>query len=297
MDLKRAIVIYSDYLKIERGLAKLTADSYVSDLKGFCEFLPVANPSLDDLSVETFRSYLMQLHEIGSQPKTRARKISSLKSFCRFLIEMNFIKDNPAEFLVAPKLPKKLPQYLEVDEVDNLLRSIDLKSPEGFRDRTMLEVLYACGLRVSELVLLSLDQISLEIGCVTVMGKGSKERVVPMGVTAIDFIKQYSDFARPLLLGPWKSNYLFITRRHGQPMTRVGFWKIIKKIRVQAGINKNISPHTLRHSFATHLIQNEADLRWVQVMLGHSDISTTEIYTHVAQSRLKLIHSRYHPRG
>jgi integrase/recombinase XerD len=219
-----------------------------------------------------------------------------MKSFFGFLMESGQIKENPSDQIEAPRLPRRIPQYLDQEEVERLLAATDNTTLEGKRDAAMLELLYAAGLRVSELVGLGIYRVDLEMGCVTVMGKGSKERVVPIGIPASKSIMQYLENVRSRLLGPMRSEALFVTRR-GRPMTRQAFWKIVKKAANAAGIRKEISPHTLRHSFATHLVQNDADLRWVQIMLGHADISTTEIYTHVARHRLKQLHASCHPRG
>jgi len=292
-----AILGFLDHLIVDRGLALLTAESYGSDLKGFAAYLQhreVAEPTR--ISREDILVYLSTLDRRGLSARTRARQISCLKSFFRHLTETGQAPVNPTDLLDAPRPPGRLPKFLDTVEVESLLASVDCATPEGRRDRTMLELLYATGLRVSELVGMSLYAVDLEMGCVTVMGKGSKERVVPMGVPSAQAVIQYLEEVRPRLLGMGRSQALFVTRR-GKAMTRQAFWKIVKKAARAALITKEISPHTLRHSFATHLVQNNADLRAVQLMLGHSDISTTEIYTHVAQQRLKQLHATCHPRG
>jgi len=292
-----AIAGFLDHLIVDRGLAALTVESYGSDLKGFAGFLKQRRLNrLTEITREDLLVFLSWLDRAGHAPRTRARKISCIKSFFRFLAERGQIRENPSEQIDTPRLPKRIPEYLEPDEVDTLLSATDCSTLEGRRDKTMLEVLYATGLRVSELVGMELYSVDLEMGCVTVMGKGSKERVVPLGVPAANAVMQYLEEVRPLIVGRSRSNALFVTRR-GSAMTRQAFWKIIKKAARASAINKTISPHTLRHSFATHLVQNNADLRAVQIMLGHSDISTTEIYTHVAQARLKQLHAAYHSRG
>jgi integrase/recombinase XerD len=292
-----AIKRFLDYLKIERGLARLTVEAYSMDMRQFVAFLPKGCSQVSEIGREIILTYLERLAKDGLSAGSRARKISTVKSFFRFLIESKYLSENPCENLDAPAAAKRIPVYLEVEEVERLLGAPDQSTPEGLRDRTMLEVLYATGLRVSELVGLTLNEVNLEVGCLTIMGKGSKGRVVPMGIPASQMIIKYLDCARPVLLGVYRSDYLFVTRRQGRRMTREGFWKIVKKQALTSGITKNVSPHTLRHSFATHLVQNDADLRWVQLMLGHADIATTEIYTHVAKQRLKQIHTKYHPRG
>ncbi len=292
-----AISGYLDHLIVDRGLARLTVESYASDLNGFLRFLTrrgIHSPA--QIAREEILVFLASLDRRGLSPRTRSRKISCLKGFFRHLVERGEIGTDPSELIDTPGLPKRIPSYLEPEEVEALLRAPDPSTPEGFRDIAMLELIYAAGLRVSELVNLDFGQVDLETGCVTVMGKGSKERVVPLGVPASKAVIRYVETARPQLLGARRRNALFVTRR-GACMTRQAFWKIIKKYARKAGVQKDVSPHTLRHSFATHLVQNDADLRAVQVMLGHSDIATTEIYTHVARQRLKQIHSSCHPRG
>jgi integrase/recombinase XerD len=296
-DMDLAVAGYLDHLIVDRGLAELTVHSYSSDLKSLLRFLSrreIRRPV--DVTREDLFVFLSHMHSRGLSPRTRARKISCLKGFFRFLLARRYISCDPSQLIDSPKLPKKIPNYLEADEVERLLAAVDASTPEGIRNSAMLELIYASGLRVSELVRVEIDRVDLEMGCVTVRGKGSKERVVPMGLAASRAIINYLETARPRLLQARRCDALFVTRRGG-PMTRQAFWKIVKKTADRAGIVKEISPHTLRHSFATHLVQNEADLRSVQIMLGHADISTTEIYTHVAQHRLKLLHTSIHPRG
>lgn len=296
-DLEMAMEGLLDYLIVEKGLAQLSIQSYRADLKAFFHVLNRNEKrSVGQISREDILSYLETMYHRGYAPRTIARKISCLKTFFRYLIETGQAKSNPSEHIDSPRLGKKIPQYLEQEEVERLLNAVDQSTLEGKRDSTMLELLYATGLRVSELVNLDTYRVDLELGCVTVLGKGSRERVTPLGAPAAKAVIRYLDTVRPALIGPKRSEALFVTRR-GKPMTRQAFWKIVKKTAVGAGIFKEISPHTLRHSFATHMVQNDADLRSVQAMLGHVDISTTEIYTHVAKKRLKQIHSRYHPRG
>ena len=288
---------FLDHLLVDRGLSLKTVSSYASDMKGFTRLLSLRKVHrLKSLGREEVLVFLETLDKQGLSPRTRARKISCIRTFFHFLVDTDQISHNPSEHIESPKLPKNLPDYLEPNEIDALLRSTDCVTPEGRRDNTMLELVYATGLRVSELVGLETHRVDLEVGCVTVMGKGSRERVVPMGIPASKAVMDYIDKVRPLLLGARRSEALFVTRR-GKPMTRQAFWKIVKKTAQKAHIRKEISPHTLRHSFATHLVQNDADLRAVQIMLGHADISTTEIYTHVAQQRLKHLHATCHPRG
>ncbi len=296
-DIELAVSGYLDHLIVDQGLADLTLQAYSADMKGFTEFLHSRKVrTLAGIVREEILVFLAFLDSRGMSPRSRARKISCLKGFFRYLVERGLIRENPCDLIDAPRLPKKLPEYLEPEEVERLLAATATSTPESIRDNAMFETIYATGLRVSELVGLEVYRVDLEMGCVTVMGKGSKERVVPMGIPASRAIMNYLENVRPLILGRSRSDALFVTRR-GKAMTRQAFWKIVKKTALRAGITKEISPHTLRHSFATHLVQNDADLRWVQMMLGHADISTTEIYTHVARQRLKQLHASCHPRG
>lgn len=288
---------FLDHSLVNRGLAKLTLESYSSDLADFAMFLNARNiRSPNEIQKEHILIFLDLLNQQGLSARTRARRLSCLKGFFKFLVETGAVLENPCEYIESPRLPKRVPPYLGQREVESLIAATDTSNPLGVRDDAMIELLYATGLRVSELVGLETYRVDFEIGCVTVMGKGSKERVVPMGLTASRKLLGYYENARPLIMGNRRSESIFVTGK-GRKMTRQAFWKIIKKVAHCAGISKEISPHTLRHSFATHLVQNEADLRSVQLMLGHSDISTTEIYTHVAGARLKALHKRTHPRG
>ncbi len=296
-EMELAMAAYLDHLIVDRGLAPLTVQSYASDLRDFFTIACEGRiKGVRDVRRDHIRMFLAMLDQRGLGTRSRARKTSCLRGFFRFMIERGEISEDPAELIESPRLPRKIPAYLESAEVEALLAAPDKSVPEGKRDAAMFELAYAAGLRASELVTLESSQVDLEMGCVTVTGKGSKERVVPIGIPASKAIMDYMNTARPVLLGAGRSPALFVTRRGG-PMTRQGFWKIVKKYARHALITKNISPHTLRHSFATHLVQNSADLRSVQLMLGHADISTTEIYTHVARQRLKQIHALYHPRG
>lgn len=288
---------FLDHAIVNRGLAHLTIESYASDLKDFTAFLKSRKiTSTTQINREHILIFLDLLNQQRLSPRTRARRLSCLRGFFKFLAETNEISENPCENIEMPRMTRSIPHYLEQNEVERLIAAADVSCPEGARDDAMIELLYATGLRVSELVGLETYRLDFEMGCVTVMGKGSKERVVPVGLMASRKLFQYYENVRPTILGKRRSEYLFVTRKGGK-MTRQAFWKIIKKTAAKADIKKDISPHTLRHSFATHLVQNDADLRSVQLMLGHSDISTTEIYTHVARARLKEIHRRTHPRG
>lgn len=282
------------HLRVERGLADNTIQSYSRDLLRFFEFLKQEKTSPLAATRDHIVEYVRSLQGVISQ-RSITRGLSALKMFFRFLVSEGKIKDSPARLLESSKLPRRLPETLAPDEVNRLLSQPDNTSGLGIRDRAMLELLYATGLRVSELTGLHLTNINLEAGFVRTVGKGSKERIVPMGEKAREALRVYLLNARTDLLKGKRSSRLFLNSR-GVPLSRQGFWKIIKKYGIMAGIKKKIAPHMLRHSFASHLLEGGADLRAVQVMLGHSDISTTQIYTHINRERLKQIHTRYHPR-
>jgi integrase/recombinase XerD len=240
--------------------------------------------------------HLIELRNAGLGPRSRARHLVTLRGFYRFLVQEKVLETNPAQVVDIPKTGRKLPDVLKVDDVATLLAAPDHTKRLGVRDAAMLELLYAAGLRVSELISVDIADVNLEAGFVRVTGKGSKERLVPIGRVAKEKIEGYLTTARPALLKGRPSSHLFVTRL-GTPMTRQGFWKLLKAYAAKTGISHKITPHSLRHSFATHLLERGADLRSVQVMLGHVDIGTTQIYTHVAQDRLKALHTKFHPRG
>ena len=285
---------YINYLRVERGLADNTVQAYSQDLNRFFQFLETHSLSPLKVTQNRISEYVSM---IGNELSARsvARNVSAVKMFFRFLAAEGKIERSPARLLESQRLSRRLPGTLTPREVERLISQPDLSNPKGQRDRAMLEILYATGLRVSELVSLELLSINLEAGYLRTLGKGSKERVVPMGEKAIMAVKEYLSSGRPDLTKGNNSSYLF-TNLRGRPMTRQGFWKIIKKYGSQAGIKKNITPHILRHSFASHLLEGGADLRAVQVMLGHADISTTQIYTHVTRERLRELHKKCHPR-
>jgi integrase/recombinase XerD len=288
---------YLIHLRVEKGLARNTLQAYNTDLIDFFNFLE--KEKKDDLSqvdAELLLKYAIHLSKRRVQNATLARKIVSLRRFFAFAVERNFLKKDPTQLMDSPKRRLKLPSFLSRSELEELLKQADLKKPEGLRDRTMLEFLYAAGLRISELVSLRPEYVNRQHGYIRTTGKGSKDRIVPLGKSAMNFHQQYLDCARPLLAKHHDSGHLFLSRR-GHGLSRQGFWKRLKHYGFKAGIKKNISPHTLRHSFATHLLEGGADLRSVQTMLGHSDISTTQIYTHVSGSRLREIHQKFHPRA
>jgi integrase/recombinase XerD len=282
------------HLRVEKGLAKNTIESYSRDLTRYFDFLEKGNLHPLKVSQINIMEYVSCL--AGSLSiRSIARNLSSLKAFYRFLVSDGKIQTNPARLISNPKLPRRLPGVLSGEEVERLLASPDASKGRGLRDRAMLELLYASGLRVSELVGLKIANINLEAGWVRTLGKGSKERMVPIGSKAQQSLRQYLTHSRPILLKKRSSSYLFVTSR-AKPLSRQAFWKIIKRYSRLARIRKEISPHSLRHSFASHLLEHGADLRSVQIMLGHADISTTQIYTHVTRERLKQIHEKYHPR-
>jgi len=292
------IEAFADALWLERGLSANTLAAYQSDLRAFAAWLARERNGLglDRASRLEVLDYLTLLAQQGVKPRSAARRLSCLRQFYQYLLRLGTIHEDPSARVDAPRLGRPLPRTLTEAEVERLLAAPDAQDPRGHRDRTMLEVLYATGLRVSELVDLQPGQVSLTQGLVRVMGKGGKERLVPLGEEAITWLADFLRGPRQDLLGGRLSDYLFPTGRSDH-MTRQAFWQLIKRYALEAGIHKELSPHTLRHAFATHLLNHGADLRVVQMLLGHSDLSTTQIYTHVARERLKQLHARHHPRG
>lgn len=288
---------YLNHLVTEKGLSQNTIESYYRDLVRFTAYLKSRKVNRIE-AVDTARvlKHIIALRNDGLSPKSRARHLVSLRGFFKYLLHMNEIDSDPTRTIDLPKTTLKLPDVLTVDEVQRLLNAPDLSRPTGLRNAAMLETIYAAGLRVSELIHLKMGNFNLEAGFVRVMGKGAKERIVPIGSHARDRIDDYASTARTLLLKSRVSEYLFVARA-GKPMTRQGFWKLLKNYARSCGLIKEITPHSLRHSFASHLLEGGADLRSVQIMLGHTDISTTQIYTHIARDHLIRIHRRYHPRG
>lgn len=285
------------YLIVEKGLSKNTLESYSRDLQKFINFLEQNNiPDIDQVTNLEIMSFLLAIKSQGLSSKSTGRNLSVLRMFFKFLVRENHLKADPTINITSPKIRQSLPSVLSIAEVDLLLSQPDVKTMRGLRDRTMLELLYATGVRASELVTIKLKNINLEVGYLIAFGKGSKERIIPLGDTAKHYLKEYLVTARPKCLKNMVSSYLFLNPS-GRNFSREGFWKIIKRYALKAGITKKLSPHTLRHSFATHLLERGADLRSVQIMLGHVDISTTQIYTHITQERLKNIHKQFHPRA
>jgi len=288
---------FCDALWLEDGLARNTLDAYRRDLIQFATWLEAQHgKKLLQGNVADIQAYLGHQFRKKTRASSAARLLSSLKRFFRYCLRQGKVKSDPTLKIDAPKLPRGLPRSLTEDDVESLLEAPRVEQALGLRDRAMLETLYASGLRVSELVSLKLSQVSQDMGVVRVMGKGSKERLVPLGEEAIAWIRRYLKEARMALLRGRASDDLFVTAR-GAAMTRQMFWHLLRRYALQAGLKKPISPHTLRHAFATHLLNHGADLRVVQLLLGHSDISTTQIYTHVARERLKQLHAKHHPRG
>ncbi|WP_148867153.1 site-specific tyrosine recombinase XerD [Thermosediminibacter litoriperuensis] len=288
---------FLEFLSIEKGLARNTIESYKRDLKSYLFFLRSQNiTDIKFTSKTTIISYLLLMQKSGKASSSISRACAAIKSFYHFLVRERYIKEDPTINLDTPKLEKKLPRVLTVEEVERLLEQPDTSDPLGFRDKTMLELLYATGIRVSELISLTVDDVNLDMGFLRCLGKGSKERIVPIGSFAVNYLRRYINGTRDRILKGKSSNILFVNHM-GEALTRQGFWKIIKKYARKAGINKEITPHTLRHSFATHLIENGADLRAVQEMLGHADISTTQVYTHITRTRIKEVYDKTHPRA
>jgi integrase/recombinase XerD len=286
---------FIDHLWLEDGLSKNTLESYRTDLSQFNGWLEKQKSHLLAANQADIQQYLAVKFP-QSKPRSISRLIASMRRFYRYALRENLIKTDPTLQIESPKLPRSLPKSLNEQEVEDLLNAPDINQPIGLRDRAMLELLYASGLRVSELVGVKVNEVSTQDGVVRVTGKGSKTRLVPMGEEAADWITKYLKQARPEILQKRLCDALFVTAR-AEAMTRQAFWYLIKRYALQAGITKHMSPHVLRHAFATHLLNHGADLRVVQMLLGHADISTTQIYTHVARERLKQLHTMHHPRG
>ena len=292
--MKQYIAEYIDFLKVEKRQSSNTVVAYRRDINRFDAYF--SNKELGCITASDVRLFLVNLRNNGLTSSTVARCLSSVKSFYNYLFAEKLIMENPTEIIESSRTWRKLPYVMSIDEVDALMAAPDVQTPAGLRDLAMLELLYATGLRVSELISVQMSAVDLNVGYLRSLGKGSKERVIPFGDAARVAVENYMLNSRPILLKERISTDLFLTRR-GAAMTRQGFWKILKVYTNQAKIVSKVSPHTLRHAFATHLLERGADLRSVQQMLGHSDISTTQIYTHVLQERMREIHDRYHPRS
>jgi integrase/recombinase XerD len=299
MEISTAISSFLMHVKVEKGLSANTHSAYQHDLVKFEAFASKRKLSLESVSRDDLVDFLAGLYRQKLESRTVARQLVTLRNFFRFAQVQGLISTDPSINLESPKIRRNLPGYLRLEEVEKLLEQPDAKTPLGMRDRAMLEVLYSTGLRVSELIGLNVSDLDSKVGCVRCLGKGDKERIVPVGKKALGMVDKYLRDARPVMLRQAKaqpSPALFVNRR-GQPLSRVGVWKILSAYGRRAGLRIALTPHMLRHSFATHLLERGADLRSVQLMLGHADISTTQIYTHVVEERLKQIYKAHHPRA
>jgi integrase/recombinase XerD len=290
------ISAFLNYLRVEKGLSQNTILAYGRDLQKFRAFAEGRGSDLAELNRDDLVDFLASLYHAGLDSRSVARHLVSVRNFLRFSLAEGFVKEDPSLYVETPKFRMRLPNHLNVEEVNRLLAQPDITSPVGLRDRAMIELLYSAGLRVSELVNLRLNDLQMESGCIRCIGKGNKERLVPMGRTAITAVKAYLNGSRQALAGKTASPYLFLNR-FGTRIGRVGFWKKLAAYGRQASLRVKLKPHMLRHSFATHLLERGADLRSVQLMLGHADISTTQIYTHVVKDRLKEVYRQHHPRA
>ncbi|MBN2830677.1 MAG: site-specific tyrosine recombinase XerD [Candidatus Omnitrophica bacterium] len=294
--MKELIDTFLNYLSIERGLSNNTIISYRVDLNNYLTFIEGKNiDSLSKISKDNITGFMLAQRDKGIAPNSVARRLAAIRMFHRFLARERILKNDPSTLVDSPKLWKRVPDALTLNEVEALIAQPNVHNSQGARDRAILETLYATGMRVSEAVNLKKDNVNLDIGFLRCIGKGNKERIIPLGKKAIASINRYIKESRPKLIKDGESEFLFLSRS-GKKISRQSFWKIIKKYAKLARIKKPIKPHTLRHSFATHLLEHGADLRSVQEMLGHSDISTTQIYTHVNKDRLKSVHRQFHPR-
>lgn len=288
---------YLNHLRLERRLSDNTIESYGRDLADLGRFAAGRERALENLSRRDLEAHVRHLMSEGRSPRSVARMVASIRGFYRFLTRHNHVQVNPADDLEAPRAWKVLPKFLDVEDVDRLIAAPDVQTAAGLRDRALIELLYATGLRVSELVNLRAQDLHLDDGYLTTTGKGRKQRIVPFGNSAATWVRTYIKQGRPVLLGKRPAQKLFVNARGGIGLTRVGFWKILKGYARKAGLGARVSPHVLRHSFATHLLEHGADLRAIQLMLGHADLSTTQIYTHILDARMRAIYDKYHPRA
>jgi integrase/recombinase XerD len=288
---------YLTHLRVERRLADHTLESYSRDLQRLGEFAAGVEKPLQHLERRDLERFVEGLMSEGLSPRSVARTVAAVRGFYRFSVLAQHLETNPADDLQAPRAWPALPKFLAVDEVERLIDQPDVGTARGLRDRALIEVLYATGMRVSELIHLRASDLNLDGGYLSCTGKGNKQRIVPIGDQAADWLKRYMHQARPVLLGNRTSPWLFVNAKQGGSLTRVGFWKILKAYGQKAGLARKLSPHVLRHSFATHLLEHGADLRSIQMMLGHADLSTTQIYTHVLEARLRAVYDRFHPRA
>jgi integrase/recombinase XerD len=294
--LPASIEAFIDHLRVARRLAPLTLESYRRDLVLLGRFAAGAARDVEALDLGDLEAFVRDLMTRGYSPRSVARLVAAIRGFYKFLVLDRRLVSSPAEDLRAPRAWPALPTYLSLEQVERLLDSPDVSTSKGVRDRALIELLYATGLRVSELVGLRASDLNLDAGYLTCMGKGSKERVVPVGESAIDWVRRYLREARPALLRGRTSAWLFVSGPRGSALTRVGFWKLLKRYGAAIGIARELTPHVVRHSFATHLLERGADLRAIQMMLGHADLSTTQIYTHVLEARLRAVYDQFHPR-
>lgn len=293
----RPIERYKIYLRLEKGLSPRTLEAYMMDIAKFEAFVKGEGKELTEAKLDDLRNFLAMLTDVGIHPRTQARLLSSLRSFYGFLKIDGFIEENPTELLKSPKIGMHLPDVLSLDEIDRIMDAIDLSMLEGQRNRAMLEVLYSCGLRVSELCNLKISDLYLTEEFIRVTGKGDKQRLVPISQQAIEELNYYFNDRDKIDIKPGFQDYVFVSERRGKPLSRITVFHIIKELVKAAGIEKNVSPHTFRHSFATHLLEGGANLRIIQAMLGHESISTTEIYTHIDRKRLREEIIECHPRN
>jgi len=289
---------YLSHLTVERRLAANSIESYARDLNGLAEYAAGRDQNIEGLSRQDLEALVRDLMSQGRSPRSVARAVACYRGFYRFLVVDGRLRVNPAEDLHPPRAWKVLPRYLAVEDVDRLIAQPDVATPRGLRDRAFIELLYATGMRVSELVALRPADVHLDASYLTCTGKGEKQRIVPIGDEAAAWVARYMQQSRSVLLGRRRSPRLFVNARGGGVgLTRVGFWKILKGYALQAGVPTTLSPHMLRHSFATHLLERGADLRAIQMMLGHADLSTTQIYTHVLEQRMRQVYDQFHPRA
>src|SRR5262245_8373659 len=287
---------YVAYLRDVRRMSPNTVESYARDLSLLAEFADKREQNVDVLERPDLETFVRQLMSSGLSPRSVARAVACVRGFYRFVAMERRQESSPADDLRPPRAWAALPKFLSLDEVDQLLAQPDTGTARGLRDKALIEVLYATGLRVSELIALRAGDLNLDEGYLTCIGKGDKQRMVPLGHEAADWVRRYTREGRPRLLRKKNSPWLFVNARDGGPLSRVGFWKVLKEYGLKAGVTRDLSPHVLRHSFATHLLERGADLRMIQMMLGHADLSTTQIYTHVLEARLRAVYDRFHPR-
>lgn len=295
---RRAAVIdsYLAYLRDVRRLSRNTLESYARDLAQLGAFAEAQSKAPETLERRDLEAFVRGLMASGLSPRSVARVVACIRGYFRFVAIERKLPQNPADDLRSPRAWPALPKFLSIEEVDRLLAQPDVSTPRGLRDKALIEVLYATGLRVSELIALRAGDLNLEEGYLTCVGKGDKQRIVPLGQHASDWVQRYIREGRPVLARQRTSPWLFVNARDGGALSRVGFWKVLKGYAAGAGVTRDLSPHVLRHSFATHLLERGADLRMIQVMLGHADLSTTQIYTHVLEARLRAVYDRFHPR-